>query len=118
MFICGDVNAKSTLWGSPRSDHWVRSLENMLVVSNKVVLNTGKRTRVYWGEGGGVYTFGSPEVVNYVVCDVLEETCGSDHYVIKVELKAQVRYEESNPALLLAADPTHNSTTNNFYSIY
>ena len=46
-FICGDFNAKSSLWGSPKADQRGKSIENILKKSNMVVLNTGEPTRYH-----------------------------------------------------------------------
>ena len=50
VLICGDLNAKSVLWGSPESNARGRVLEKILDECDKVVLNTGMATRWFYGE--------------------------------------------------------------------
>ena len=47
VFICGDFNAKSTLWGSAKADIRGKSIENILRMSNVVVLNSCSPTRIH-----------------------------------------------------------------------
>ena len=93
--ICGDFNAKSTLWGSPKADRRGKSIENILQRSNLVVLNTGSPTRYYNnGESHIDLTFASPRYSNIANWEVLSETCGSDHNVIKITFETLVNTEQ------------------------
>jgi hypothetical protein len=63
--ICGDFNAKSTLWGSPKRDHRGKVIEGILDNCDKVVLNTGLSTRFYQGGVSHLdLTFISPGFAN------------------------------------------------------
>ena len=93
--VCGDFNAKSTLWGSPKADSRGKSIENILQQSNLVVLNTGSPTRIFTtGESHIDLTFISPRYANMTNWEVLENTCGSDHNMIKVDFRVDINHED------------------------
>lgn len=94
IFICGDFNAKSTLWGSPKSDTRGKSLENILQKSNLVVLNTGDPTRIHRNGGSHIdLAFCSPRFAGKANWNALESNCGSDHNVIHIELQTSAKRE-------------------------
>ena len=96
--VCGDFNAKSTLWGSPKSDKRGKSIENILQKSDLVVLNDGSPTRFHKNGSSHIdLTLCSPKYANKAQWDVLDTTCGSDHNVIQLELNAYVTYEQIVP---------------------
>ena len=94
IFVCGDFNAKSSLWGSPKADSRGKSLENILRQSNTVVLNTGSPTRVFnTGASHIDLSFASPRFANKTSWEVLNLTCGSDHNIIKIDFDTFVNEE-------------------------
>ena len=88
MCVCGDFNARSTLWGSPKVDTRGKSIENILQKSNLVVLNTGAPTRIYKNGCSHIdLAFSSPRYANTANWEVFNSTCGSDHNLIKIEFQ-------------------------------
>ena len=87
VLICGDFNAKGTLWASKRSDGRGKRIENILKECDKVVLNRGAATRVFrGGESHLDLAFSSPGVANMASWEVLDYLYGSDHSLIQIEL--------------------------------
>lgn len=98
IFVCGDFNAKSSLWGSPKSDNRGKSIENILQKSNLVVLNTGLPTRIFQNGCSHIdLAFASPRFANKSYWDVIDSTCGSDHNLINIELETFGEYEQISP---------------------
>ena len=94
--ICGDFNAKSALWGSPRGDSRGRILEGLLENCDKVVLNTGAPTRVYnSGESHIDLTFSSSCFSSLIEWEVLDKNCGSDHSIVSMEVGCTVNYDNT-----------------------
>ena len=84
--ICGDFNAKSPLWGSPIPDSRGSFIVDVLESTNKVVLNTGEPTHFYnLGESHIDLTFSDPKYAHNASWQVLDESCGSDHYIIQID---------------------------------
>nr|CAI5846041.1 unnamed protein product [Callosobruchus analis] len=87
--IGGDVNGHNMSWGSPRTDGVGSQVMEAVEESNLVVLNTGEATR-----------FTSPNeqksVVDVTICssviafgvtwEVVQDTLGSDHYPILLQM--------------------------------
>ena len=102
VLICGDFNAKSTLWGSPSPDYRGKIFESILDSTNLVVLNNGLPTRIHsTGESHIDLSFSSPRFANAVVWDVLDNTCGSDHNIVSTNLFTSVSYENIANAIWL-----------------
>ena len=97
IIVCGDFNAKSTLWGSPKADSRGKSLENILQKTDVVVLNTGSPTR-YFKQGYSHIdlSFSSPNIANLTNWEVLEKTCGSDHNLVQLDLSTYICNENTN----------------------
>ena len=95
VLLCGDFNAKSTLWGSDFSDRRGKFIENMLDESDLVVLNNGSPTRFgYHGFSHIDISFASPDISNRVSWEVLDNSMGSDHQIISLSLDSYITYEE------------------------
>ena len=95
VLICGDFNAKSTVWGSEVSDFRGKRIERILYETDKVVLNTGLPTRIHSGGESHIdLAFTDPIFAPNVIWDVLEDTCGSDHNLISMAFQCKVLYEE------------------------
>lgn len=90
VLVVGDLNAKSTAWGSPATDVRGETLEEWAMVSGLLVLNQGSvNTCVRWnGESIVDVTFASPAVARLVrEWKVMEgvETL-SDHLYIRFDV--------------------------------
>lgn len=118
--ICGDFNAKSTLWGSQKADTRGKSIENILTQTNMVVLNTGTPTRTHRTGASHIdLTFSSPRFSNLANWEVLDTTCGSDHNLIKITYETYVHCDDmSAPKWLFGkADwPKFSSLCDSFLS--
>ena len=91
--ICGDFNAKSPLWGSPIPDSRGSFIVDVLESTNKVVLNTGEPTHFYNLEESHIdLTFSDPKYAHNASWQVLDESCGSDHYIIQIDLATKVTH--------------------------
>ena len=93
--ICGDFNAKSLLWGRHERDYRGNIIEKMLEQSDKVLLNNGQNTHIYnMGESAIDLAFASPRLARLAEWGVLERTCGSDHYLIGIDVNIRTSVEE------------------------
>lgn len=92
ILILGDFNAKSTAWGSPRTDVRGEEVEDWMVTSGVVILNRGSTNTCVRQQGGSIVdlSFASPAlascVENWRVVDELETL--SDHLYIRFEISS------------------------------
>ena len=87
--ITGDLNAKSSLWGSPIGNHKGFVIESLLEEKNYVVLNTGKPTYQQF-RGGMSYiylTLVNSNIAAKYNCSVLNNTMGSDHCSMVINIQ-------------------------------
>lgn len=96
--ICGDLNGKNTLWGSPASDPWGIILEDIITDSNLVVLNNGSGTRMDFSDPDKIshldLTLASPNIATTSSWEVLDENCGSDHFLIETTVGSDILQNE------------------------
>ena len=79
--IVGDLNSKSTLWGSPNTDQRGLILEKLIDDNNFVVLNNGQPTYTHYN---GSHTHLDLSLICHTLStkscwEVLNDTFGSDH---------------------------------------
>nr|CAI5836564.1 unnamed protein product [Callosobruchus analis] len=89
--IGGDFNAHHGLWGSYKQNHNGVSLVEALNSADLVLLNDGSPTRFQNNENNSVVdlTFASPDIANIIEWRTHDDTLGSDHYPILLEIKLQ-----------------------------
>nr|CAI5826804.1 unnamed protein product [Callosobruchus analis] len=87
----GDFNAHHGLWGSYKQNHNGVSLVEALNSADLVLLNDGSPTRFQNNENNSVVdlTFASPDIANIIEWRTHDDTLGSDHYPILLEIKLQ-----------------------------
>nr|XP_037877604.1 uncharacterized protein LOC119631197 [Bombyx mori] len=93
VLVLGDLNAKSSAWGSPVTDHRGEVLEEWAVTTGLVVLNRGSEYTCVRQRGGSIVdvSFASPSVASRVRdwrVAVEVETL-SDHRYIRFDVSAQ-----------------------------
>lgn len=96
LLLCGDFNAKHPLWGSSESNRWGSDLVEMLEENNLVVLNSGEGTRIDIASGNKSpldLTITSSNLAGFSEWEVLDELCGSDHFMIKTSLNESIKSE-------------------------
>ena len=95
FILLGDLNAKSTLWGSKQTDRRGNIIEKFLSNNNLVCLNNGQGTRL--NRSGTLshldITFVSPSLANVASWSVWDDNLGSDHYPIILELNQEPMIE-------------------------
>lgn len=97
IFVCGDFNAKSELWGNSKTDSRGKMIENILETNDVVILNTGLKTHMYSGGESAIdLSFTSPRYAALSSWDVVDNTFGSDHAVIITKIQSIAAYEEEN----------------------
>lgn len=79
--VCGDFNAKNTLWGSPINDNRGKDLEDLIDEFGMTVINTGRGTRI---NNDGSYshldlTLVSNNISAKCSWTTIDDTWGSDH---------------------------------------
>jgi len=89
--IVGDMNARHALWGAPNNDARGRLIADVIDDKGYVVLNTGQPTHQI--AGGGMSHLDLSIVTSSLATKarwfVLNDTMGSDHCPIQVELNTQ-----------------------------
>ena len=94
--IIGDLNAKSTLWGSPQSDRRGLVLEELIDKHNATVINTGQATSQH--HSGSVTHLDIAIVDSSIAAasnwSVLNNTIGSDHCPTVVTIHNRKLYVE------------------------
>ena len=87
--IIGDFNAKSTLWGSSKTDNRGKILENFIEKYSLVCLNNKVGTRL--NHDGSLshldVALASCSLGANCIFSVLEDRWGSDHFPIKIEIQ-------------------------------
>ncbi len=95
VFICGDFNSKSTLWGSSFSDTRGRFLESLLDNSDLVCLNSGSPTRFSnYGFSHLDLAFCSSKWAGSCHWESLSFDAGSDHSCISINFNCNITYEK------------------------
>jgi exonuclease III len=94
--ICGDLNAKNTLWGSPANDSRGKLIGELLEENRLTVLNTGCRT--YIKQDGTMshldISVASSNLAAKCNWRIHDETWGSDHLPAFTLLNEPPEYEE------------------------
>ena len=97
LILCGDLNAKNTLWGSTGNDARGRLLEEILDEANATVLNTGAGTRL---GRDGTYShidvaFATGRIAMKSQWSLLEDDeWGSDHRPTMIHIDERPAMEE------------------------
>lgn len=91
LVLLGDYNARSSLWGSIKTDKNGQVLEDLIQHMDLIVLNDGSGTRL--DNNGNTseidLTFVSPSLTKDSQWAVLEDPLGSDHFPILTVLKSK-----------------------------
>lgn len=98
-FICGDFNGHNTLWGSPCNDKWGKDIEKIVNENNLVVLNDGSGTREDVSRGAFSHidlTLTTPNFASKCHWEVSDVNCGSDHFMIQINLNIIATNEDIN----------------------
>ncbi|KAL0895255.1 hypothetical protein ABMA27_011409 [Loxostege sticticalis] len=109
VIVAGDLNAKSTAWGSPATDPRGRVLEEWLITLGLAVLNRGTvHTCVSWNGGSIVdVSFASPAIASRVhgwrVLKDVENL--SNHRYVRFDLHASSRFRGAMFAICDASMP-------------
>lgn len=97
VLLCGDFNAYNTAWGSVRSNARGERLLQFIEDDGLCLLNDGTPTFVH---GSGTMTcldlsIATPNVATHCVWQVvLDQTLGSDHRIVDITYKGQVKRGE------------------------
>ena len=90
LLVGGDFNAHNNMWGSSKNDNHGNALFRAIDECNLVVLNNGDVTHLVNPTSNMRsvvdITMVSPNVAVLANWEVCEDTLGSDHYSIKIEL--------------------------------
>lgn len=95
--IGGDFNGHNYAWGSPKNDHIGQQILNGIEVNNLVILNTGESTRHSLpNEQKSVVdiTLCTANVAHKSIWQVTNDTLGSDHYPILINLNTSPYTED------------------------
>lgn len=87
--ISGDFNSHHTIWGSEHCDSKGTNLMNSITNSNLVVMESDKPTRVTKpneSKSATDLSVFSPSLSDKIQLTVLEDTLGSDHFVMKLDI--------------------------------
>ena len=91
--VCGDLNCHNPLWGSSKLDHNGQTIEDVITSNNLVCINSGEGTRVNSSHGTLFcidVTFSSPRIAAKCNWTILNDTWGSDHCQILIELNMPI----------------------------
>jgi len=94
--VCGDFNAKHPLWGSRETDKWGTDLAEIIEDKHLVVINSGEGTRVDLSNNSKSHldlTITSSNLAGLCNWEVMDDLCGSDHYVIKTSINENIQSE-------------------------
>ncbi|CAH2107634.1 unnamed protein product [Euphydryas editha] len=95
VLVLGDFNAKSTAWGSPRTDARGAAVEEWAAAADLVLLNRGSAQTCVRRWGGSIVdlSFASPGVAARVRswCVLEEVETLSDHRYIRIEVSRSLR---------------------------
>ena len=97
--ICGDLNAKNSLWGAPVNDPQGSRIEE-LIDNNLVVLNDGTGTRIN-NDGGRSHldiAIASNSIAAKCNWSVLDDTWNSDHLPTIISINESPISEENPPS--------------------
>ena len=88
VIICGDFNSKNTLWGSDSTDFNGKVIQELLDENDLYLLNDGTGTHISYN---GITTpldlsFVSNNLANISNWIIQDNSLGSDHLLIKIEL--------------------------------
>ena len=88
FIICGDFNSKNTLWGSNAIDYNGKIIQELIDEHDLYLLNNGTGTHItYSGIQTPLYlTFVSYNLANISNWNVPNETLGSDHFLIEIQI--------------------------------
>jgi hypothetical protein len=86
--ICGDFNSNNPIWGSHTKDRNGKCLQEIMENNNLIVLNDGKGTHITnIGKLSNIdLTFTTDKISSGTTWNVTENTLGSDHYIIEIQL--------------------------------
>jgi len=99
IFICGDFNAHSTMWGGEKSDKNGKVIEEIIEGFNLVCLNNGDGTRLdpVSGKLSAIdITLCSSNIAAKCSWEVYSDKWGSDHFPICISYGAQVYHSKNN----------------------
>jgi exonuclease III/ribonuclease HI len=85
--VGGDLNARSTAWGSPETDARGRTIRNVIEGNDYVVINSGEPTRLNPVNGSMSHidvTAASSQLAVKCKWEVLQNAMGSDHHPIRI----------------------------------
>ena len=96
VIICGDFNSKNTIWGSDTIDLNGKILQELMDENNLYLLNDGSATHITYN---GIQTtldltFISNCLSHISNWNTLNDTLGSDHYLIRIELYQKRKVNE------------------------
>ena len=103
--ICGDFNSRHQLWDHQcnRQDAKDQTIENVIMNTRIVLLNTGKPTHFYIQNNSHSaidLTLATADISTDIIWDTLDDTYNSDHYPINITISqdvnssSQIRYLE------------------------
>ena len=98
IIICGDFNSKNNLWGSSSSDKNGKLLLQLIQDHDLNILNDGSGTHLsYLGKVTPLdLTFIAKQYCSKTKWQVLDNTFGSDHYVIQITILNQKEKQENS----------------------
>lgn len=138
VFVCGDLNGHSTLWGSEITDKSGKAIEAMADDNDFMCLNDGTGTRidVKTGKLSCIdVTFCSEFAFNRCRWNVLSDNWGSDHFPIISQFGGKCYYSKKNltprwnvhkakwgdfdnACKNIVTTPDHNKTVNDIYDTF
>ena len=86
--ICGDFNSRNTIWGSDKTDLNGKIIQELMDDNDLYLLNDGSGTRITYN--GNItpldLTFVSNGLSHISNWSIQDDTLGSDHFMINIEL--------------------------------
>ena len=96
--ICGDFNSKNTIWGSNITDSNGKIIQELMDENNLYILNDGTGTHITHNGNQTPLdlTFISSNLANIANWNLYNDTLGSDHFPVKIELYQNRNIIENN----------------------